>query len=184
MSEKSGWQCETGISWSQVTFFSLLMCVKSKLTTRLYLVKSMSDILKLYQKTILDHQKNPRNFGELKTPTHQAVKDNPICGDQIHVDLLMNSNIVDDVKFKGRGCAISIAAASIMTEVVRSKNLDEIKVLYSQLKILIDSKKELDQSAGIPELQVFEGIRHFPSRKKCATLGWETMFQAVNQQAN
>ncbi len=142
----------------------------------------MSDILKLYQKTILDHQKNPRNFGQLENPTHQAVKDNPICGDQVHVDLKMMGGKVDDVKFCGRGCAISIASASIMTKVVYEKELEEIKVLYSDFKILIDPKQELDASTQNPELQVFAGIRQFPSRRKCATLGWEALLEAVNEQ--
>ena len=142
----------------------------------------MSDILKLYQKTILDHQKNPRNFGQLENPTHHAVKDNPICGDQVHVDLKMTGHKVDDVKFRGRGCAISIASASIMTEVVHEKEWEEIKTLYADLKILIDPKKELEESESIPELQVFEGIRHFPSRRKCATLGWEALLEAVSEQ--
>ena len=144
----------------------------------------MNDIFQLYQKTILDHQKYPRNFGRLENPTHEAVKDNPICGDQVHVDLNMTDNQVNDIKFRGRGCAISIASASIMTEVVQKKNLEEIQAIYSELKVLVDPKKKLEESdtIDIPSLRIFEGVRRFPSRIKCATLGWEALLEAANDQ--
>ena len=143
----------------------------------------MNNILQLYQKIILDHQKNPRNFGRMENPTHRAEIDNPICGDHVRVDLKLSGCKIDEVKFRGRGCAISIASASIMTEVIREKDLDEIYAIYSDLKTLINPKKQLDHNKRLSrKLRIFESVRHFPSRMKCATLGWEAVLEAVDQQ--
>ena len=143
----------------------------------------MNNILQLYQKMILDHQKNPRNFGRMQNPTHKAELDNPICGDHLQVDLKMSESKIDEIKFRGRGCAISIASASIMTEVICQKELDEIYSLYTDLKILIDPKKQLNENQHLSQkLRIFESVRRFPSRMKCATLGWEAVIEAVDQQ--
>ncbi len=143
----------------------------------------MNNILQLYQKLILDHQKNPRNFGRIQNPTHMAEIDNPICGDHVQVDLKMSDCTIDEIKFRGRGCAISIASASIMTEVIRQKELDEILSIYLNLKTLIDPKKPLNESNDLSQkLRIFESVRRFPSRMKCATLGWEAVMEAVEQE--
>lgn len=144
----------------------------------------MSDILQLYQKIILEHQRNPRNFGRLDHPTHEADQDNPICGDQVHIDLDMPADKIQDVKFSGRGCVISIASASIMTEVIQQKDREEIEQLYATLKQLIDPKQSLEDVAlGVHQkLRIFEGIRRFPSRMKCAALGWEALMKAIQTQ--
>ena len=144
----------------------------------------MSDLLYLYQKTILEHQRNPRNFGRLPHPTHEADQSNPICGDQLHIDVEMVKEKIEAVKFSGRGCAISIASASIMTEVVQHKGWGEIEQLYATLKQLIDPKATMVDPASLAyeQLQIFEGVRRFPSRKKCAALGWEALLQAMNPQ--
>lgn len=142
----------------------------------------MSDLLQLYQKTILEHQRNPRNFGRLAHPTHEADQNNPLCGDQVHIDVEMSQETINAVKFSGRGCAISIAATSIMTEVVQDKGLGEVEQLYATLKQLIDPKQALGDptSAAYEQLQIFEGVRRFPSRRKCAALGWEALMKAIN----
>ena len=143
----------------------------------------MNNILQLYQKMILDHQKNPRNFGRIQNPTHMAGIDNPICGDHVQVDLKMSNCKIDEIKFRGRGCAISIASASIMTEVILQKKLDEFFSIYLNLKILIDPKKPLNESRHLSQkLRIFESVRRFPSRMKCATLGWEAVMEAVGQE--
>ena len=144
----------------------------------------MSDIKKLYQEIILDHQKHPKNFGRLENPTNVAEKNNPLCGDQIHVDVSLQENQLDEIKFHGNGCAICLASTSIMTEMTKDQKLEEIQKSFDVLKQVIDreNQEEIPQEEKYQILNVFEGVRKFPSRKRCATLGWEALLEAVSSE--
>ncbi len=142
----------------------------------------MDEFDSLYQEVILDHNKNPRNFGELESATHKAVGHNPLCGDHIEIFLKVNNNVVEDVKFKGVGCAISKASASIMTTVLKGKTVNEIKNLFEKYHKVLTSKP--DEPVDINELgklSVFVGVREFPVRVKCATLAWHTLMEALEK---
>jgi len=142
----------------------------------------MDEVDLLYQEMILDHNKNPRNFGELKDATHKAVGYNPLCGDHIEIFLKVKDGKVEDVKFKGVGCAISKASASIMTTVLKGKTLDEVKNLFEKFHNVITSKPdEPVNTEELGKLAVFAGVREFPVRVKCATLAWHTLIEAIEK---
>jgi nitrogen fixation NifU-like protein len=142
----------------------------------------MDEVDLLYQEMILDHNKNPRNFGELEDATHKAVGHNPLCGDHIEIFLKVKDGKVEDVKFKGVGCAISKASASIMTTVLKGKTLDEVKNLFEKFHHVITSKPdEPVNTEELGKLAVFAGVREFPVRVKCATLAWHTLIEAIEK---
>jgi nitrogen fixation NifU-like protein len=141
----------------------------------------MSDLRELYQSVILDHNKRPRNFGEVEGANHSADGFNPLCGDKITVTLELEDEVVKDVAFNGAGCAISTASASLMTEGIKGKTVDEALRLFEGFHELVtgDPKIEVDAS-GLGKLAVFGGVREFPVRVKCATLAWHTMKSALD----
>jgi len=142
----------------------------------------MDEVDLLYQEIILDHNKNPRNFGELEDATHKAVGHNPLCGDHIEIFLKVKDGKVEDVKFKGVGCAISKASASIMTTVLKGKTLDEVKNLFEKFHNVLTSKPdEPVNTEELGKLAVFAGVREFPVRVKCATLAWHTLIEAIEK---
>ncbi|MGI9591022.1 MAG: Fe-S cluster assembly sulfur transfer protein SufU [Myxococcota bacterium] len=140
----------------------------------------MSDLRELYQTVILDHNKNPRNFGELPEPNRRADGYNPLCGDQIRVMLDVEDDVVQDLRFEGSGCAISTASASLMTQAVKGKPLSEALKLFEGFHAMVtaDATSEVDAS-HLGKLAVFAGVREFPMRVKCATLAWHTMKNAI-----
>ncbi len=143
----------------------------------------MSDPLyDLYQELILDHQKNPRNFGDLPGATHHADGTNPLCGDVIALDLIVDAQgVVTDVKFKGSGCAISRASASLMTQALKGKKIDVARELFEVFHALVTgSKIPKGKEELLGKLKVFSGIREFPARVKCAILAWHTMKAALD----
>ncbi|MGB9851984.1 MAG: Fe-S cluster assembly sulfur transfer protein SufU [Candidatus Kapaibacteriota bacterium] len=136
----------------------------------------------LYQEVILDHNKNPRNFGVLETATHKAVGHNPLCGDHIEIYLNVEDDTITDVKFKGVGCAISKASASIMTTVLKGKTIPEVKDLFERYhKVLTSKPDEKVETESLGKLAVFAGVREFPVRVKCATLPWHTLMEALEK---
>ncbi|MBF0287624.1 MAG: SUF system NifU family Fe-S cluster assembly protein [SAR324 cluster bacterium] len=139
----------------------------------------MNEIQQLYQKIILDHHKNPKNYGTLESPTHELEKDNPICGDRIHLDLKMHGFQVEEIRFTGMGCALCIASASMMTELTVQQNLEEIEELLRYFKEIMDPEGMHNDAKATynDNLQAFEGIRKYPSRIQCATLPWEALLQ-------
>lgn len=140
----------------------------------------MSELRELYQSVILDHNKKPRNFGVLPGPSHQADGSNPLCGDQLRVQLVLEDDVVQDVKFEGQGCAISTASASLMTEAVKGKTLDVVETLFGGFHDLVTSDPTREAEAGdLGKLAVFGGVREFPMRVKCATLSWHTLRAAL-----
>ncbi len=142
------------------------------------------DLKQLYQDIILEHGKSPRNFGKCEKYTHEAKGYNPLCGDQVHVYLKLNSvNQVEDLKFQGSGCAISIASTSIMTEIVKGKSTKSAKKIVVDFIDMIKSASEIksndldeDQKVKIMSLS---GVKHYPMRVKCATLAWHTLSSAI-----
>ena len=142
----------------------------------------MDELRDLYQEVILDHNKKPRNFGPLEGATNQADGHNPLCGDQLHVALELDGDRVADVRFEGSGCAISTASASLMTEAVKGKTREEAEVLFAGFHELLtgDPSEVAKASAELGKLAVFEGVREFPVRVKCATLSWHTLKAALD----
>ena len=142
------------------------------------------DLKELYQDIILEHGKNPRNFGKCADHNHKAKGHNPLCGDQVHVYLKLNEKKnVKNVTFEGSGCAISIASTSIMTELVKGKSLNISKKIIKEFFDMIKSGSEMksedlnkDQKIKIMSLS---GVKQYPMRVKCATLSWHTLVSAL-----
>jgi nitrogen fixation NifU-like protein len=143
----------------------------------------MSELTELYQQVILDHNKKPRNFRKLEAANHTAEGYNPLCGDQLTVYLQLENDAVKDISFEGSGCAISKAAASMMTQVVKGKTRQEAERLFAEFHKMVTG--DLDESVPnqLGNLEIFAGVREFPVRVKCATLAWHTMQAALNNEA-
>jgi nitrogen fixation NifU-like protein len=140
----------------------------------------MSELRELYQSVILDHNKRPRNFGEPEGADRSADGDNPLCGDKITVHVGLEDGVVRDVGFVGEGCAISTASASLMTEAVKGKSAEEVERLFAGFHALVTSDPRSEPAVeGLGKLEVFAGVREFPMRVKCATLGWHTLRAAL-----
>ena len=139
----------------------------------------MDELKELYQETILDHNKSPRNFGVMDNASHHAEGFNPLCGD--HYDVYMNivEGNIEDISFEGSGCAISKSSASIMTTLLQGKTIEEAKTMFEQMHDLLTEEPSPDL-AELGKLAVFAGVREFPVRVKCATLAWHTMISAVD----
>ena len=143
------------------------------------------NLKELYQEIILEHGKNPRNFGK----THEFNKDakghNPLCGDNVHVYLKLNGQkIVEDISFEGSGCAISMASASIMTDLIKGKNEHEAKEIVEDFLGMIkenpDLKSEYLKEDEKTKLMCLSGVKQYPMRVKCATLSWHTLTSAMD----
>ena len=143
------------------------------------------NLKELYQEIILDHGKNPRNLGKFDNYNKDAKGHNPLCGDNVHVFLRLNeNNKVEDIAFEGSGCAISMASASIMTEMIRGKEEKEVKEIVNDFLGLI-KEKDLLESKILEEdektkLMCLSGVKQYPMRVKCATLSWHTLTSALD----
>jgi nitrogen fixation protein NifU and related proteins len=137
----------------------------------------MSELRELYQTTILDHNKSPRNFRVPEGATSHADGHNPLCGDRLTVHVALAGGIVRDVGFQGSGCAISTASASLMTQAVKGKPVSEALALFDQFHALLTTGGEPSDALG--KLAVFAGVREYPMRVKCATLAWHTLRTAL-----
>ncbi len=138
----------------------------------------MSDLRDLYQEVIFDHNRHPRNYGVLPAPTQVAHGHNPLCGDQLTLYLTVRDGVVADVSFQGQGCAISTASASLMTEAVKGKPLADVEKMFEAFHAML-TDAEPAPHADMGKLEVFEGVREYPARVKCATLAWHTLHNAV-----
>ena len=143
------------------------------------------DLKDLYQEIILDHGKNPRNLGKFDNYNKDAKGNNPLCGDNVHVYLRLNENkIVEDIAFEGHGCAISMASASIMTDMVRGKEEKEVKEIISDFLGMIKEKDSLENNIlkddEKTKLMSLSGVKQYPMRVKCATLSWHTLTSALD----
>lgn len=138
----------------------------------------------LYQEIILDHYKNPRNFGD-GSPSCTAIElDNPVCGDHIRLMLHINGQgLVDDIKFNGSGCAISVASASMMTEEVLGKSVAEAKKILADVLGVARGEKEPDVLDDYGDISALKGVAKFPMRVKCATLSWHALDDALKKLA-
>ena len=143
------------------------------------------NLKELYQEIILDHGKNPRNHGKFNNYNKDAKGHNPLCGDDVHVYLRLNENKkVDDITFEGKGCAISMASASIMTEMVRGKEEIEVKEIITDFLKMITEKDKLNNNIlnedEKTKLMCLSGVKQYPMRVKCATLSWHTLSSALD----
>lgn len=137
----------------------------------------------LYQQVVLEHNRNPRNFRKIENHTHFAEGYNPLCGDHLFIYLHVNDDkIIDDISFEGDGCAISRASTSMMTQTLKGKTLEQANQLFEEFRKLVtgDLNPEKDENK-LCKLAIFSSIWHFPSRVKCAILGWHTMKGAIDK---
>lgn len=141
----------------------------------------------LYREVILDHYKNPRNRGHLAVADAKAQGVNPLCGDEITIELRFDGDIVSDVAVDSQGCSISQSSASMMSEAIKGKSRDEIKGITSKFKSMmsVDGEQGLDLDPERPgsvlgDLEALQGVRQYPVRIKCASLGWNTLLEALD----
>ncbi len=140
----------------------------------------MSDLYDLYQELILDHNKSPRNHGRLEESDREAMGYNPLCGDRVTVFVKVEDNIIKNITFEGSGCAISTASASLMTESLKGRTLDDAKKLFRKFHGMVTEEiVETCDGPGLGKLEVFSGVCRFPARVKCATLAWHTVNAAL-----
>jgi nitrogen fixation NifU-like protein len=137
----------------------------------------MSELNNLYQEVILDHSKNPRNFRKPESFSQSADGYNPLCGDRLSVYLVVKDGVIEDAAFEGSGCAISTASASMMTQTLRGKTVEEGEALFEKFHALLTGSDEAPPELG--KLVIFSGVRNFPVRVKCATLAWHTVKAAL-----
>ncbi|WP_044949658.1 Fe-S cluster assembly sulfur transfer protein SufU [Chthonomonas calidirosea] len=137
----------------------------------------------LYQEIILEHNRNPRNFGALEDADFTASGHNPLCGDQVTVYLKMDGDYIKDIRFVGQGCAISKASASLMTTSLKGKTRGEAEAIFEAFHKMVTSDEDLDEQTmeKLGKLAVFAGVREFPTRVKCASLAWHTLRAALHQ---
>ena len=138
------------------------------------------DLKELYRDVILDHNRHPRNFGRMDSPNRSAQGHNPLCGDELSLFVRMNGTRVEDIRFEAKGCAISTASASLMTEAVKGKERAAIRDLYEDVHRLLTRHDEIP-AASLGKLAALSGVREFPARVKCASLCWHTLNAALDQ---
>jgi len=140
----------------------------------------MADLNDLYQEVILDHNKRPRNIRVMEAPSHHAEGFNPLCGDQLSLTLRVDGNTISDVAFQGSGCAISKASASLMTDAIKGKSLDEADALFQRFHSMVTTPPA-QPVENMGKLSVLAGVREFPVRVKCASLAWHTLKAALDR---
>lgn len=141
------------------------------------------DLKDLYREVILDHNRHPRNFGRLDPSDASADGHNPLCGDRLTVTLRLEGDRIEDVKFEGNGCAISVASASLMSEAVKGRSRAETQRLFDHIHaVLTQPDAPVDESLG--KLAALSGVREFPARVKCASLCWHTLNAALERSGN
>ncbi|NDV62776.1 SUF system NifU family Fe-S cluster assembly protein [Puniceicoccales bacterium CK1056] len=140
----------------------------------------MASLEDLYQEIILDHNKHPRNFGPLPGATHRADGNNPLCGDELKVSLCLSEGLVEKIQFQGQGCAISKASASLMTEAIAGKTLEDACYLARSVIEGITACEEGLKFEEAGDLAALSGVRKFPARVKCATLAWHALLCALD----
>lgn len=150
----------------------------------------MSGLDDLYREIILDHYRSPRNRGELPPPAHHAVGHNPLCGDEIDVYVRLDGDVVAEVKVGGQGCSISQSSASMMSEAITGKTIDEVRALTKRFKgmLSIEDMDDLEvrahaDNSDLGDLEALSGVVKFPVRIKCATLSWNTLLDALEHSA-
>jgi nitrogen fixation NifU-like protein len=140
------------------------------------------DVRDLYREVILDHNRNPRNSGRLEPADAEALGHNPLCGDSLDLTLRLDGDTITEVRFRGEGCAISVASASLMTEAIRGKSIGEAEALFREVHALL-TVADHPPSPSLGKLMALAGVREYPARVKCAALGWRTLQAALEQRA-
>jgi nitrogen fixation protein NifU and related proteins len=140
------------------------------------------DLKDLYRDVILDHNRQPRNFGRIEEADRHAEGHNPLCGDRLSLFVRMNGERLEDIRFEGKGCAISTASASLMTEAVKGKDRAAVRALFAQVHALL-TNPEAHADASLGKLAALSGVREFPARVKCASLCWHTLNAALEHGA-
>ena len=144
------------------------------------------NLKELYQEIILEHGKNPRNLRKTENFNKDAKGHNPLCGDKVHIYLKLNENKkVEDISFEGQGCAISIASASIMTDLIKGKEENDVKEIVNDFLEMIKEKDEINTNLlkddEKTKLMCLSGVKQYPMRVKCATLSWHTLTSAIDK---
>jgi nitrogen fixation protein NifU and related proteins len=142
----------------------------------------MNGLKELYREVILDHNKSPRNFGRIEDPDRVVNGVNPLCGDKITLYVKLDGDRIDDVRFEGTGCAISIASSSLMTERVKGSTVEETLELFGDVHDMLTGSHEPDER--MEKLAALAGVREFPSRVKCASLAWHALKSALTDEGN
>lgn len=141
------------------------------------------DLKDLYRDVIVDHNRNPRNFGKLEPADVHADGHNPLCGDRLTVYANLDGERIADIKFHGSGCAISVSSASLLTEAVKGKTRAEIQRLFDEVHVLLTRHDAEADLASLGKLAALSGVREFPARVKCASLCWHTLKAALESKA-
>lgn len=141
----------------------------------------MFDLKDLYQEVIVDHNRNPRNFGRMEHPDRVAEGFNPLCGDRLNLYLKLDNGKISDLSFDGSGCAISVASASLMTDALKGKSVADAEKIFNQFHHLVTENSENDPEAieQLGKLAALLGVKDYPARVKCATLCWHTLHSAL-----
>jgi nitrogen fixation NifU-like protein len=141
----------------------------------------MSELTDLYQEVILDHNRRPRNFRTITSPSHHAEGYNPLCGDRLNLYVQVNGDTITDVAFEGSGCAISKASASLMTDALKGKTVAEANSLFERFHRVVTTPPD-QPVEDLGKLSVLAGVREFPVRVKCASLAWHTLKAALDRE--
>lgn len=145
----------------------------------------MSDLVDLYQEMVLDHNNRPRNFQKLEDASNTADGYNPLCGDQISIYLKVEDGVIEDVGFQGVGCAISKSSASMMTQSIKGKTVEEAEALFQDFHTMVTREPGVEYDfSSLGELEVLSGVCAFPNRIKCASLAWHTMTASLSNKQN
>ena len=140
----------------------------------------MNELQELYREVILDHNRHPRNFGELEDPDRVVEGVNPLCGDRMTLYVKFDDDKVQDIRFKGTGCAISVASSSLMTEKAKGESFGEIETLFRRVhEMLTGEATGSDDLESLDKLAALSGVREYPTRVKCATLAWHALKSAI-----
>jgi nitrogen fixation NifU-like protein len=141
------------------------------------------DLKDLYRDVIVDHNRNPRNFGKLEPADAHAEGHNPLCGDRLTLYVKLDGDRIRETKFEGSGCAISVASASLLTEAVKGRSRAEVQTLFDQVHALLTQHDAAVDAAKLGKLAALSGVREFPARVKCASLCWHTLNAALEHAA-
>ncbi len=139
----------------------------------------MNELQELYREVILDHNRHPRNFGEIDGADRVVDGTNPLCGDKMKLYLKLDGDRVEDIRFQGTGCAISVASSSLMTERVKGRSVEETLKLFEQVHDMLTGSKDEEPPEELEKLIALAGVRDYPSRVKCASLAWHALSAAL-----
>lgn len=144
----------------------------------------MNELQELYREVILDHNRHPQNFGEIESADRVIDGTNPLCGDKITLYLRLDGDVVEDIRFKGTGCAISVASSSLMTQRIKGRSVEDALALFEQVHDMLTSSTDDEPPESLEKLAALAGVRDYPSRVKCASLAWHALSAALASSEN